>query len=143
MKVEAIITQQIFNCSSARIWEAITKVDEMRQWFFNNIPDFKAEPGFETQFMVDAGERQFMHLWRIIEVEKLKLIKYHWSYEDYTGVGFVTFKIEEKETYTTLIVISEGMGSFEPKVPEFSRESCQGGWNYFIKEQLKSYLATS
>jgi len=138
---KAIICEQEFDSTVLRLWRAITDVEEMRQWFFDSIPDFKAEVGFETRFMVDAGERQFMHEWKIIEVQYLKLIKYQWTYEDYNGIGFVTFQISVDNERIMLKVISEGLDTFRPKVPEFSRENCQGGWDYFIKERLKCYLA--
>ncbi len=141
MKSKAIIVEQSFDCSPSRLWQAITKVEEMRQWFFSNIPDFRAELGFETQFMVDAGERQFMHLWKIIEVRPEQLIKYQWRYKDYEGTGIVTFEIDQKKGQTMLTLTNEGLESFQPKVPEFTRENCEGGWNYFINDRLKSYIA--
>jgi len=29
---------------------------------------------------------------------------------------------------------------FDDSIPEFKRESCIGGWNYFLKERLFNYL---
>ena len=39
----------------------------MIKWFFDNIPEFKPEVGFETQFNVNTGERDFHHVWTITE----------------------------------------------------------------------------
>lgn len=143
MIIKPITTEQLFSCSTTRLWRAITNVKEMRQWFFDNIPDFKAEVGFETHFLVDAGERQFIHVWKILDVKKEKLIKYHWSYKGYEGAGIVTFLIESKNKQTLLKLTNEGLESFRPKVPEFTRENCLQGWQYFINNRLKNYLADS
>jgi uncharacterized protein YndB with AHSA1/START domain len=140
MTSQAIIIQQEFNCSALRLWRAITDVKEMRLWFFENIPEFNASAGFETNFLVDAGERQFMHVWRIIDVKEQVRIKYQWTYENYEGVGYVTFMITEENGLTKLTLTSEGLDSFKPQVPEFTRESCTLGWKYFINERLKSYI---
>ncbi len=56
-----VVVEQSFNKSADIVWNAITKVDEMVQWFFENIPDFKAEVGFEAKFEVNTGERNFPH----------------------------------------------------------------------------------
>ena len=141
MKETIIKTEQQFSCEPSRLWKAITHAEEMRQWFFDNIPDFKAEVGFETKFMVDAGERQFMHLWKIIEVIPEKLIKYEWCYEGYKGTGYVTFRIDKNDHKTFLTLTNEGLESFHPKVPEFTRENCTMGWRYFINDRLKDYIA--
>ena len=49
-----IIVEQTFNTSIETVWNAITEVDQMRKWFFDNIPSFKPEVGFETQFDVQS-----------------------------------------------------------------------------------------
>lgn len=49
----------------------------MRQWFFENIESFKPEVGFETQFNVQAESRNFLHMWKIIEVVPMKKIVYN------------------------------------------------------------------
>ena len=75
-----IIVEQTFKTSTKTIWNAITKVDLMRQWFFNNIEDFKPEVGFKTQFNVQSEERNFLHLWEIIEVDPFKKIVYNLNF---------------------------------------------------------------
>jgi len=137
---EPIIVKQLFKVSVETVWNAITNVVEMRQWFFDNIPDFKADIGFETQFNVKSEVRNFMHQWRIIDVKVNKKITYNWSYADYPGNGIVTFEIFKSAGIAKLVVTSLGMDSFPQDIPEFKRESCIAGWTYFIKQNLKSYL---
>ena len=58
-----VVVEGDIDGSVTRLWHALTDAQVMRQWFFDNIPDFKPEVGFTTEFMVDAGERQFLHQW--------------------------------------------------------------------------------
>lgn len=60
--VKPIIVEETYSCSTQEVWQTITQLDQMHQWYFNNIPDFKAEVGFETQFLVQSGDKQFKHL---------------------------------------------------------------------------------
>lgn len=112
----------------------------MRHWFFDNIPDFEAVEGFYTEFNVSSGQRNFLHQWKIIEVIPLKKIVYDWSYHEYAGRGIVTFELNDTNQQTRITVTSVGMDSFDADIPEFKRESCIAGWNYFIKQNLLAYL---
>ncbi|SDW10486.1 Uncharacterized conserved protein YndB, AHSA1/START domain [Lutibacter oricola] len=137
---DSIIVEQNFNSSLTKVRNAITKIDLMRQWFFNNIPDFKAEKGFKTQFNVSSGERNFLHLWEIVDVEKHKKIVYNWKYQEYTGNSFVFFELIEKKHKVKLIVTCKITEDFPSNIPEFTSESCKNGWNYFIKDRLKEFI---
>ena len=72
---EPIIVEQIFSLPIEVVWNSITEVDVMRQWYFENIPSFKPEVGFETKFNVESQGRNFLHMWRVTEVVPKK--KYH------------------------------------------------------------------
>jgi len=45
-----VIVEQTFNKDIDSVWKAITRIDQMRKWFFGNIPSFNAEVGFKTQY---------------------------------------------------------------------------------------------
>ena len=137
---EPIIVEQTFNTSINNVWNAITKVDQMRQWFFENIESFKPEVGFATQFSVQSQNRSFLHIWKLTEVVPLKKIIYNWKYGGYSGDSFVMFELFEQENHTKLRLTHEGIESFPKNIPEFSRENCIGGWEFFIKKSLKKYL---
>jgi uncharacterized protein YndB with AHSA1/START domain len=122
------------------VWQAITEQKQMIEWFFADIPEFKAEKGFGTEFDVDSGRRIFRHRWKILEADAPVKIVYHWSYKDLKGVGIVSFELFEKENGTLLRLTNSGLDSFPDDMPEFSRENCIGGWEYFIKGNLKNFL---
>lgn len=135
-----ITTEQILTKSKEQVWKAITDPGEMRKWFFEEIPDHKAEVGFITQFNVDAGERVFMHLWKITEVVLFEKLVCQWEYEGYEGVAVVSYELFEENEGCKIRVRASGIETFPDDIPEFRRESCKGGWKYFINQRLKEYL---
>ena len=138
-----IVVSQTFNASIDTVWNAITELHQMQQWFFENIPDFKAEVGFKTQFNVASEERNFLHLWEIAAVIPEQKIVYLWKYEEYTGSTLVTFDLTKNNNQTKLTVTNMVLEDFPQDIPEFKPESCLGGWEYFIKNRLKDYLNKS
>jgi len=140
---ELIIVEQTFNTSINNVWNAITKVGQMKQWFFENIESFKPEVGFETQFNVQSHDRNFLHLWKLTEVVPMKKITYSWRYGGYPGDSFVMFELLEQNDQAKLRLTHKGMESFPEEIPEFSRESGIEGWNYFIRKSLKEFLGKS
>ncbi len=135
-----IVVEQTFDVSITELWNAITELKQMTQWFFENIESFEPKVGFETKFVIENEGRVFSHLWKITEVERLKKITYNWKYEEYTGDSFVTFELVNQGKNTKLKLVHTTTKDFPSNIPEFTRESCVGGWNYFIKQRLKEYL---
>jgi uncharacterized protein YndB with AHSA1/START domain len=135
-----IIVEQSFNHPANTVWKAITEPERMRKWFFENIPDFEPIEGFETRFNVHSGERNFEHRWRLTEVIDYQKIVYQWSYTEYEGEGRVSFELIPRGNATLLRLTNTGLESFPREIPEFSRESCRAGWEYFISQNLTEYL---
>ena len=98
------------------------------KWFFDNIPNFKAEVEYETQFNIVAPSRHFMHKWKVTEVIPEEKMVVQWTYEHLEGKAYVHFELEDHIDGCTLIVKCIGLDSFDQNIPEFTRESCQGGW---------------
>ena len=140
---EAVIVTETFTLPIAKVWNAISELEEMKVWFFENIPTFEAKEGFETTFTVQVEDRIYPHVWKLTKVIPLQSITYDWRYEGYNGVSVVTFDLIEIEHQTTLTVTATVIEDFADDIPEFKRESCLAGWNYFIKNRLKEYLNTT
>jgi uncharacterized protein YndB with AHSA1/START domain len=140
---DTIVVKQAFKASLDTVWRSITELDQMRRWYFENIPSFKPEVGFETSFNVQSGGRDFMHLWKVTEVVPLKRLSYDWKYEGYPGDSFVVFELSERGGATTLRLTVTVRKDFPDDIPEFKRESCIVGWQYFIKDRLKRYVEGS
>lgn len=135
-----VIIEQSFEKPIEAVWQAISQLDQMRQWFFNNIPAFLPEAGFELQFNVQSGERNFLHQWKLLEVSPPQKIVYNWSYKEYPGNAMVSFELFEGEKGTLLRLTHIVTIDFPQDIPEFKRASCIGGWAYFIQNRLKAYL---
>ena len=137
---EPIIVEQTFRQPKETIWKSITQHRQMVQWFFEDIPDFQPVVGFETQFNVSNGEREFNHLWKITETVLNQRIVYDWRYEGFPGQVIVTFELLDESGGTRLRVTAEGGESFPQEIPEFKRESGVAGWQYLIQGNLRDYL---
>lgn len=135
-----IIVEHSYHTTLEKAWVAISNHDQMLHWFFDNIPDFKAEVGFETQFAVTVQERTFTHLWRITDVSPKSMITYNWKYKEYPGEAFATFELTSLKSQVHLSLVMHVIKSFPENIPEFSRDSCVAGWNYFLGKRLKEFL---
>jgi len=137
---EPIVVEQTFKANVEDTWRAITDVGQMRQWYFDNIPSFRAEVGFETRFNVKSEGRDFMHLWKITEAVPLQKLTHDWKFDGYPGDAFIVWELFEHEGGTRLRLSTHVRESFPDDIPEFKRGSCLAGWEYFIKERLKGFL---
>ena len=137
-----VIVEGDINGSVTRLWHVLTDVQEMRQWFFDNIPDFKPEVGFTTEFMVDAGERQFLHQWEVTEATAPAKLAYRWTFAGYAGASQSVFELSGDESASHLRISIPVEEDFPDDVPEFTRESCLGGWEYML-DQIQKYFAKS
>ena len=109
---EPIIIEQTFSVSIETVWSAITEIEQMRQWYFKNIPSFKPEVGFRIQFNVQNEERNFLHMWEVAEVIPEKKIAYRWKYDNYPGDSLVMFELFEQNNLTTLRLTHQVLESF-------------------------------
>lgn len=135
-----IITEEIFSVSKSELWDAITDVEQMRIWFFEDIPAFEPRVGFETSFEVQAPSMIFTHVWKIIDVIPEEKIVYDWSYPETVGRATVTFELSEQGDQTKLVLTNVTLEDWPQDMPEFKRESAEGGWKYFINERLKEFI---
>ncbi|NRA93003.1 MAG: SRPBCC domain-containing protein [Psychroserpens sp.] len=137
---EPIIVEQVFNKSMNKVWKAITDVEAMRKWFFDNLPDFSPRLGFSTSFEIEFNNKTFTHLWEVVEVIPNKKFVLNWRYEEYPGESYVAFALTEHKKGTKLSVIATIIKDFPEDIEEFSRESGVEGWNHLIKTNLVNYL---
>jgi uncharacterized protein YndB with AHSA1/START domain len=135
-----IITTQEFNISAETLWDIITEPKHMTAWFFEQMQDFKPKAGFSTSFLIRHEGRKFTHQWTIVSVNAPNSIVYQWNYKEHKGDSTVTFTINPTSKGCHLTVTTITLEDFPQDIPEFKRESCIGGWQYFIKERLNAYV---
>lgn len=138
-----VVVEATYKASAETVWNAITNADEMRNWYFQEIPAFEPEVGFETRFDVESGGRIFPHVWKVTAATPNQSVEYDWSYDGYDGDGFVAFEITDNGDSATLKLTCKVRETFQEDIPEFSRENCVAGWEYFIQDSLKSYLESA
>ncbi len=138
---EPIIVEHLFPVSKVELWEALTDPDKMRHWFFDVMPDFKAEVGFRTSFTLTNEGRVFPHNWEVTAVVPQEAISVQWTFTGYPGVSLVTYALNEESAGSTKLTLTAKVLEDHPAdIIEFKRESGVGGWNYFIKEALPKYF---
>src|SRR2546429_3762820 len=137
---EAVVIERTFNAPVGRVWKALTDVEEMRQWYFN-LKQFKAEVGFEFEFVVEHEGTTYHHLCKVIEVIPQKKIAYTWRYKGYEGDSLVTFELFADGNKTRLKLTHTGIETF-PKTPAYARKNFEMGWTA-IATELEQFLQKS
>jgi uncharacterized protein YndB with AHSA1/START domain len=139
MQTVPFTIERIYNASTDEVWKAITDKNKMKQWYFD-LPEFKAEVGFEFSFSGGPPERSYLHLCKVTEAVKGKKLTYSWRYEGYEGNSFVTFELFPEGNKTRLKLTHKGLETFPASNPDFAKENFVAGWNQIIGNSLKFFL---
>ena len=135
---EAVVVERTFDASMARVWNALTDVEEMRQWYFD-LKEFNPEVGFEFEFVVEHEGVKYHHLCRVTEVVPQRKIAYTWRYKGEEGESLVTFELLPDGAKTRLRLTHEGLETF-PKTPSFARKNFEAGWAAIVGSELKKFV---
>ena len=135
---EAVIIERTFNAPVARVWKALTDVDQMREWYFD-LKEFKPEVGFEFDFAVEHEGEKHHHLCKVMEVTPQKRIAYTWRYKGEPGDSLVTIELFPESNMTRVRLTHEGLETF-PKKPAYARKNFEQGWTAIIGTELKKFV---
>jgi uncharacterized protein YndB with AHSA1/START domain len=135
---EAVILERTFDAPVARVWKALTDVDQMRVWYFD-LKEFKPQIGFEFEFVVEHEGNTYHHLCKITEVIPEKKIAYTWRYKGEVGDSLVTFELFGEGDWTRLKLTHSGIETF-PKTPAYVRKNFEAGWTEIIGSELKRFV---
>jgi len=135
---DAVVIERTFTAPVAKVWRAITGVDEMRQWYFD-LKEFRPEAGFEFEFVVEHEGMSYHHLCKVTEVVPKKKIAYTWRYKEEPGDSLVTFELSPEGDKTRLKLTHTGIETF-PKTPAYARKNFEAGWTAIIGSELKQFL---
>jgi uncharacterized protein YndB with AHSA1/START domain len=133
-----LIVERSYKAPVEKVWEALTDVNKMRQWYFD-IPEFKPEPGFEFEFTAGDGKIDYVHQCVVQEVIPNKKLSYTWRYADYPGDSLVTFELFEEDGGSKVRITHTGLETF-PDLPSFARSSFNGGWEHILGVGLKDFV---
>ena len=135
---DAVILERTLNAPVARVWSALTEVDQMRRWYFE-LKEFKPQVGFEFEFVVEHEGNTYHHLCRVTEVIAQKKISYTWRYKDQPGDSLVTFELSPGRDQTRAKVTHAGIETF-PKTPAYARKKFETGWTTIIDSELRQFV---
>ena len=135
---EALVLERTFNAPLARVWKALTDVEQMREWYFD-LKEFKPEVGFEFEFVVEHEGNTYHHLCRVTEVAPQKKIAYTWRYKGEPGNSLVTIELSPDGARTRLKLTHTGIETF-PKTPAYARKNFEAGWTAIIGTELKQFV---
>jgi uncharacterized protein YndB with AHSA1/START domain len=135
---DAVVIERTFNAPVAKVWNAITDVEQMRRWYFD-LKEFKPEIGFEFEFVVEHEGMTYHHLCKVTEVVPKKKLAYTWRYKGHEGDSLVTLELAAAGHETRLKLTHEGLQTF-PKTAAFARKNFEAGWTAIIGSELKQFL---
>jgi uncharacterized protein YndB with AHSA1/START domain len=139
MQTDPFIIERTYNASPGEVWQAITDKTKMKQWYFD-LPEFKAEVGFEFSFTGGPPERSYLHICKVTEVLTGKKLTYSWRYDGYDGNSLVTFELFPEGNKTRLKLTHTGLETFPASNPDLAKENFAAGWNEIIGKSLKEFL---
>ena len=136
-----LVLERTFNAPIAKVWQAITNKDEIKQWSFD-IKEFKPEVGFEFQFYGEKDGTKYFHHCQVTEVIRGKKLAYSWRYEGHEGNSLVTFELFAEGRQTRLKLTHQGLETF-PKTSDFARGNFVKGWTQIIGRHLKQFVEST
>ena len=138
---EPVVVERTLNAPVAKVWQALTDVDQMLEWYFD-LKEFKPQVGFEFEFVVEHKGKKYHHLCRITDVVPEKKIAYTWRYNGEAGDSLVTFELSGQGEKTRVTVTHTGIETF-PKTPAYERKNFKSGWTAIIGTDLKQFVEKS
>ena len=138
---ESVIVERTLNAPVTRVWNALTDVDQMREWYFD-LKEFKPEVGFQFEFVVEHEGTIYHHLCRVTEVIAQKKIAYTWRYKGEPGDSLVTIELFAEGDNTRLKLTHTGIETF-PKILAYARKNFEQGWTAIIGTELKQFVEQS
>jgi uncharacterized protein YndB with AHSA1/START domain len=137
---ETLVLERTFNAPVETVWKAITELDRMKQWYFEELESFQPEVGFQTQFNVHHNGKNFLHLWKVTAVVLGQKITYSWKYGGFPGESFVTFELFAEADKTRLRLTHSDLETFLPeRNPDLARENFEAGWKSIVS-QLQPFV---
>lgn len=134
-----VIVERVLDAPVAVVWQALTAGEQLTQWYFD-LPDFKAEVGYEFHFTGGPPEKQYLHLCRVTEVVPDKRLSHTWRYDGYPGDSLVTFELLAEGDKTRLRLVHSGIETFPQNDPAFAKSNFAEGWAAIIGGSLKAFV---
>lgn len=133
METAAIVVERVYNAPAKSVWQAITEVDIINQWFFQ-LNDFKAEVGFAFEFSGNDNGTKVVHQCVVITVIPEKKLSYSLIYSGYPQQSLVTYELFEEGEQTRFVLTHSNLDELSKGSPLFARHKFFGGWTYLANK---------
>jgi len=133
-----VITKEIqLSHSIDKVWSAITKAEEISNWFIQ--ADFKAEAGYQYTFTASPNEKGCTVISGEVKQSNPYTLVYTWVVGDTNVETTVKWELEPTESGTKLYLEHSGISKYAGDTAVAMFESFNGGWDNCITG-LTSYL---
>ncbi|MGB0428358.1 MAG: SRPBCC family protein [Flavobacteriales bacterium] len=123
---KTITKEKTFNHSIDKVWNAISKGEELTKWFIN--ADFKPEKEFEYTFTSEPNEKGCTTITgKVLEANPYTLI-YTWIVAGTSVETTVTWKLTSEGETTKLYLEHAGIEHYSGETALAMMESFEGGW---------------
>ncbi len=134
---DRIIKEKLFNHPIEKIWNAISKAEEISSWFIK--ADFKAEKDYQYTFTSEPNEKGCTTINGIVKEANPYVLAYTWIVADTNIETTVTWTLEAIQGGTKLKLEHSGISSYAGDTAIAMFESFNGGWDNCING-LTNYL---
>lgn len=133
-----VITKEVlFNHPIDRIWNAITKAEEISTWFIK--ADFKAEKGYQYTFTSEPNEKGCTTISGEIKESNPYVLIYTWIVGGTNVETTVKWELKPTENGTKLVLEHSGITNYTDETAVAMFENFNGGWDNCING-LTNYL---
>ena len=123
-----------------KIWQALTDVEQMKEWYFT-MNDFELAEGKQFYFYEPGENRKYKHVCTILEIKPNEEFRHTWSYPELTkGESTVSWYLKQEGEHTTVTLTHEHLETFADGGKDFDRENFVEGWNDILQNSLKTYV---
>lgn len=134
---DIIKKEVVFNQSIDKVWNAISKEEEISTWF---IPaDFKAQKGYKYTFTSPPNEKGCTVISGVVKNASPYLLIYTWAVAETKTETTVTWQLESTPEGTKLTLEHSGISGYAGETAIAMFESFNGGWDNCISG-LTDYL---
>ncbi|PIQ21496.1 MAG: ATPase [Cytophagales bacterium CG18_big_fil_WC_8_21_14_2_50_42_9] len=132
-----LIKEFDYNVPIRKVWQALTNVNKMKEWYFPQLQKFEPIVGYKFQF--DDNSSEYQKEWVVTKVKDARTLAHSWAYKGYPGSSEVIFDLFADENKTRLSVTQTDLESF-PNHPHFQRERFEWGWDNLLGQNLRHLL---
>jgi len=140
---KTITKEKVFNHSIDKVWNAITKAEELSTWFIQ--ADFKAEKGYHYTFTSEPNEKGCTTITGTVKEANPYTLIYTWIVDGTKVETTVTWKLETVENGTKLSLEHSGIENYAGETVITMFESFNGGWDNcmsglitYLKEEVNA-----